>query len=287
MFSEKHSSRDFLVGRVATDWITLTTYDQTAYNGLVALCESYVDYNTSTAQRRMQYAGLGGDGFFFGRGRQRDTDHYMIVLSGVQAAVLAPTLATSMFSRLVSCTRIDVQLTLPVVEGARKTGELAHEIRRGLSEGVGRVGKRPSVAVWDNEAGTGDTIYIGSRSSDKFVRIYDKFGEGIQFVRYESEFKRGVADRIWTEFCNDESALSNWLASTIVQPIRELREFAEIVAVIESKRTSDVWIEVEPKDDEKTLRWLRRQVTPAAVRLSMTDLRPELIRWLQDLQGMV
>lgn len=287
MDSGKHNTRDFIVGRVSVDWITLTTYDRMVFNGLVELCESYVDYNTSTSQKRMQYSGIGGQGFFFGAGKQRGDDHYMLVLSGIQAAILVPTLATSMFARLASCTRIDVQLTLPVIEGARKTGELAHEIRRGLSEGVGRVGKRPSVAVWDNETGTGDTIYIGSRSSDKFVRIYDKFGDGIQFLRYEGEFKRGVADRIWTEFCDNESALSNWLASTIVQPIRELREFSEIVEVIEARKTSDVWIEVEPKDDERTLRWLRKQVTPAAVRLSMTDLRQELLDWLRDLQSMV
>lgn len=287
METEKHNTRDFLVGRVAVDWITLTTYDRMIFNGLVELCESYVDYNTSTSQKRMQYAGIGGQGFFFGAGKQRGDDHYMLVLSGIQAAILAPTLATSMFSRLANCTRIDAQLTLPVIEGARKTGELAYEIRKGLSEGVGGVGRRPGVSVWDNETGTGDTIYIGSRSSDKFVRIYDKFGDGIQFLRYECEFKRGVADRVWSEFVNDEFALHNWLSSTIVQPIRELREFEEIVAVIESKRTSDVWIEVEPRDNERTLRWLRQQVTPAAVRLSMTDMRQELLRWLDDLQGMV
>jgi len=287
MNTGKYNSRDFLVGRVAVDWVTLTTYDRTVYDGLLSLTESYIDYNTSVSQKRMQYAGVGGQGFFFGKGKQRGDDHYMIVLSGIQAAVLAPVLAVSMFARLASCTRIDVQLTLPAREGACKTGTLGYEIRKRLIEGVGRVGKRPSVTVWDNESGAGDTIYIGSRSSDKFVRIYDKFGDGIQFMRYEGEFKRDIADRIWTEFIRDETALSNWLSSTIIQPIRELPEFEEMVEVIESRKTSDVWVEVEPRDNERTLRWLRQQVTPAAVRLSMTDLREDLLNWLRDLQGMI
>lgn len=287
METGKYNSRDFLVGRVAVDWLTLTTYDRTVFNSLVEQAESYIDYNTSVSQKRMQYAGTGGQGFFFGKGKQRGDDHYMFVLSGIQAAVLAPALATSMFARLANCTRIDIQLTLPAREDARKTGDLGHAIRKSLMEGVGRVGKRPSVTIWDNESDAGDTIYIGSRSSDKFVRIYDKFGDGIKFMRYEGEFKRNVADRIWSEFVTSEAALSNWITSTIINPIRELPEFEEMIEIMESKRTSDVWIEVEPRDNERTLRWLRQQVTPAAVRLSMTDLREDLLKWLQDLREMV
>jgi hypothetical protein len=35
------------------------------------------------------------------------------------------------------------------------------------------------------------------------------------------------------------------------------------------------------------LAWLHRQVTPAVVKLSITDLRQDVIDWVRDLTGML
>lgn len=211
----------------------------------------------------------------------------MIVLSGVQAAVLAPQIATSLFAPLVSCTRIDVQVTVPAMEGGRKTGEIGYELRKRFQEGNGRVGRTPDVSIWDNESAVGDTVYIGSRSSDRFVRIYDKHNEQLQFLRYECEFKRKQADRIWNDFISSENALHYWLAGTVSAPLREFPELAQAIALMEERGTADVWIEVESRDANKTLAWLHRQVTPAVVKLSITDLRQDVIDWVRDLTGML
>ena len=287
MVAQRNRSRDFFVGRVACDWLTLTTFDYEVFKEIRTICEGYIDYNTSYSQKRLQYSGTGGDGYFFGSGEQRGERHHMIVLSGVQAAVLAPQIATSLFAPLVSCTRIDIQVTVPAMVGGRKTGELGYELRRRFKEGNGRVGRNPDVAIWDNESSVGDTIYIGSRSSDRYVRIYDKHNGPLQFLRYECEFKRRQADRIWDEFISSESALHHWLAGTISAPLREFPEFSEVIRLVEERGTADVWIEVEDRDVSRTLAWLHRQVTPAVVKLSMTDLRQEVIDWLRDLTGML
>jgi len=54
-------------------------------------------------------------------------------------------------------------------------------VRRVMSHG----GSRP-----------GTTVYLGSRESDRFVRIYDKNIDGIDYDRFEVEFKRTRADWI-------------------------------------------------------------------------------------------
>jgi DNA relaxase NicK len=36
----------------------------------------------------------------------------------------------------------------------------------------------------------GTTVYLGSRESDRFIRIYDKNIDGIEFDRIELELKR-------------------------------------------------------------------------------------------------
>jgi len=44
-----------------------------------------------------------------------------------------------------------------------------------------------------NNKGLGTTVYLGSRESEKFVRIYDKFIDGVDYDRIEVEFKRNRA----------------------------------------------------------------------------------------------
>jgi hypothetical protein len=44
--------------------------------------------------------------------------------------------------------------------------------------------------------GLGTTVYLGSRESERFVRIYDKSIDGVDYDRLEVEFKRGRANWI-------------------------------------------------------------------------------------------
>jgi hypothetical protein len=47
-----------------------------------------------------------------------------------------------------------------------------------------------------NNKGLGTTVYLGSRESERFVRIYDKCIDGVDFDRLEVEFKRERANWI-------------------------------------------------------------------------------------------
>lgn len=69
---------------------------------------------------------------------------------------------------------------------------------------------------------TGDTFYCGTRSSARFLRIYDKNAESlgeINAIRYELEFKRSAADQTAkkiVEYANCEDAFLNTLLDMIV-----------------------------------------------------------------------
>jgi hypothetical protein len=60
--------------------------------------------------------------------------------------------------------------------------------------------------------GLGTTVYLGSRESERFVRIYDKCIDGVDFDRLEVEFKRGRANWIMQQIplCSS-SRLSEYL----------------------------------------------------------------------------
>lgn len=123
----------------------------------------------------------------------------------------------------------------------------------------------------------GGTLYVGSRASDIFGRMYDKgahLGGDIppcMLWRYEVEYKRHPARAV---------AASLWGPSTSADDRRSIilknvetfyREHG--VPVPFAPPADDVHSVVRygtrQQDDEKTLRWLTQQVQPAVLRLSL------------------
>jgi len=88
--------------------------------------------------------------------------------------------------------RIDIALDFPLQSPRLSARYWENFIEDGLLVGyrsvrrvMSRGGSRP-----------GTTVYLGSRESDRFVRIYDKNINGVDYDRLEVEFKRTRADWI-------------------------------------------------------------------------------------------
>lgn len=136
---------------------------------------------------------------------------------------------------------------------------------------------RPFVVSHINGNGGGDTLYIGSRTSARYVRIYNKWkesGEDEQFreaIRYEVEYKdeaaRAALDAIGAGRYRTMAPIQYALGFLEGRGIRpygcDSLERASVGPV--SRVTSDT---------EKRLAWLRSQVAPTVrelLRLGLYD----------------
>lgn len=114
--------------------------------------------------------------------------------------------------------------------------------------------------------GNGDTAYIGARTSDSFIRVYDKWRESgkDEVYRYawriELQLAGAVAKAVWTASYGASSARS-YLYSVVCRfaeqsgtPMPALQA-ADVLGDFREKREGD-WI-------ERRRAWLRNQVRPA------------------------
>lgn len=75
----------------------------------------------------------------------------------------------------------------------------------------------------------GTTVYLGSRESDRFVRIYDKNIDGIEFDRIELELKRFRAQTVMCQLADlNLSEVSNYLDNVVCGQINFVRSHPDI-----------------------------------------------------------
>jgi hypothetical protein len=129
----------------------------------------------------------------------------------------------------------------------------------------------------------GKTIYLGTRRSNKYGRIYDRFGatKGIEnCIRYEVEYKRGMADAVFTDYVNNRRDESKNILTGI---IKSAFDFVQRKGKNLERATRCSWwesylclipatskiIKLVPakKSIEKTIGWVRRSVSKALVKM--------------------
>ena len=94
--------------------------------------------------------------------------------------------------------RIDIALDFPLQSPRLSMRYWESFIEDGLLVGYRAV--RRVTSRGGNRPGT--TVYLGSRESDRFVRIYDQNIDGVDCDRLEVEFKRSRADWIMRQIAN-------------------------------------------------------------------------------------
>jgi DNA relaxase NicK len=163
-------------------------------------------------------------------------------------------------------------------------GKLAHRVHDYHDTGRVTFGRRRVTTVQQDGEWGGLTLYVGSRSSPKMLRVYDKHAESKgkhSASRFEFELKDVAAHEV-------TSILAQWggylKASTIWTGL--MREFADWE---ELKEVSDLlWGEVTPVDAHRKERlqdkkeWLSNQVLPSFVRDAQNE-GGELWRWFFEL----
>lgn len=178
-------------------------------------------------------------------------------------------------------TRVDLQMTIHL--GGMGVDD---HIRAAKGDALlARAGKegRPYKVSYIDGCGDGDTLYVGSRSSQVFCRVYNKEAEDgyegstIGCVRYELEVKAESAERLWRDVrdANDASARGAALVAA-TYTVRGLRLPSDLVAA------ADVPIAavVKQTDLEGRLMWLEKAVGGVVRKLITSGYGDDVLRAL-------
>lgn len=188
----------------------------------------------------------------------------MLRISGEWASTAVEMLA--MMGGKPKITRIDVQVTVGRIYDVADTAERTAEAVR-LWQAENRQASHPKPRLILGY-GQGDTFNLGSRSSETYIRVYDKSREQSLegppwYWRYEVELKGQRAIQAFEMIC---------MSGHTQEACREVVEaYCDARGIPLPWGKSTTWEPAElPRpdtDDEKALTWLKTQVRPTVVRL--------------------
>jgi len=231
------------------DWLTFTSWKSGDYLNWRDWLK--LQSGEMTEGKIKMYSGHWVGPAFIGQGLQKNKNHYIARVSGE----FSNEVYKDLWSPDVKATRIDVQITKKIPENysARK---FIDSLRSGNWGNCER-----DLQLIENSDGL-DTVYIGSKKSDKFARMYVKSTLEGKFLRFEIEYKGDWANAISTAFSNDQNVLSNVLYDFINSlPLDSegvLQEFLNLISDVRSGISKPR--RVVP--DDNTYTWLVEKVSP-------------------------
>lgn len=255
------------------DWLTLTASNETVAAQLSALWPSIVSRETDnggipTERPLLGYTGVMVNGQFYGS----RADGWMLRVTGESANHWAKQLVAT----AAKVTRIDVQVTVRTEHYRADLGRV--ERAQAKVNRAALPGRNWAKMPMHDGDGEGDTVFVGSRTSARYGRIYDKQKESgddryERCWRYEVEYKDELAP----------------LAATELRAVDDIARFA--IGLCRSQFTDwgfdwpypngvDV---VAPRaggvksDTQRTLDWLLIQVRPSIGKLLDAGLDRDVI----------
>lgn len=208
------------IGEVMVDWFTVTAWEDGVTNSWAWWHKVALDHGLQKEDEGvgvMQYEGnywTGGDGsLFLGTGIQKNQVHNMLRASGpLSHAMFDRASATPVRHGWARCTRLDIQITLP---------QPSHWDQWEMFWRLKRAGHN----CWPmpSKSGKGGrelvTVYVGSRSSSRMTRIYQKEGgkNSDLFLRFETEFKGHRAHQMCKTIADARVEMGNYLLHEVQQ----------------------------------------------------------------------
>lgn len=262
------------------DWLTLTTFDETiaqhwrSTQTLLNLGE-YVP--TIRRTKALQYDGeqfyTENGSFFLGHGIQKGRDHWMIRISGELSNDYVKKATKHCQDGLMRCSRIDLQMTIIEPETWNQESFLKRMLAAGRKVGW--------VESSDRVHGRMATVYVGSRESQRFARIYNKGShDGHKLLRMEFEFKSPLAQGMLRALSGGLQAGTDILKSEMYRlGDGKLNDSYDHLLdgvprhITVSRETSD----------ERTKKWLLTSVLPSFTRIiNNHDDDGRVVRAFQD-----
>lgn len=207
------------------------------------------------------YAVFAGDGLALIRARLRLNDDQLL---------------PRLMWNCVNVTRLD----FAVNTAAGKPAQTRREFESGRAVTKVRTAWQPDYFA----GGQGETIYFGSKSSTKMLRIYDKARElklaaDIILTRIELQVRKLPADKL------ARVMLRSGVSDTGKSAVRQFVDFPELAWYREALSGGhDVPMQLTPSKSSDFMRWLNDQVGPAIEKRLLAGEHTEDIRhWLEAL----
>lgn len=266
--SEAHT-----VVSVGVDWLTATAYRTRNHEQFHELGKSLLQAARERGNDVLPWKAQGYRGTKAGGVRQAlRYDTHIIQLSSDDARESWRDVA----ALASNVSRLDLQVTFEL-ERARPS--FFREQHERASVGMKGRGRKRNLTYITSRL-TGDSIYLGQRTSDIMGRCYDKGMEAKcaprgRLIRHELEMKRDYAKRVAARLLKSSSEVAD-VGSLVCDYMRQqhLETAAYIYANRESARAR------QTTDNARRLRWLRSSVRPSVAVLveagSMADVLTSL-----------
>ena len=285
-----------IINESAYDWVTATTTDFKLFREFASRLAPKMNKTPEQTTRNMgvHWEGVAyGEGVFLGsRVDHNNMMRYIVVASSTVSNM--DEIRDIIFMSGWKATRLDIQIT---VSGTFDSYEMANMIR----DTYHNRGAQPEISCINAGNLESGTVYIGSRKSEKMARIYVKKSGGEQadlFSRYEvkiggryiHEHKLNVM-----KYGHDE-AMGRLIASHVanfgtIAGTGSKVIIDKVVSIAGGKGQSERVSVDRVRTEDKTIKWLYGQVSPAIERLANGhdwECRVELYRlinkWKEDFE---
>lgn len=252
----------FAVGRPMVDYLRLSTWDYQVYRHFVGIFHDKVKSSgiQSHDAKWLNYEGeeiaaFGGT-LFVGVGQQKGKEAYLIQASSEAAHhMLTPYGYCLDMGWQVACTRIDPQITVEQPPSWEQFDFLCHV--RDETRFLGEWKESPS-----ETGGLLCTVYIGSRTSDNYARLYQKAtrSKGV-YLRFEMEIKGQRAKIAGPSIARNREMIGDLLLGKLVSinypPLTALLHMPLHTYSPDTIKIERVF------EEDKTRSWLLGSVLPA------------------------
>lgn len=245
------------------DYIRVTTTDAREQNK----CSDYY-LAIAKADKALGHKERAAGAFgFIGRATRHALMAYKKEWAMLQVSGSAAQESIMLVSERSQATRIDIQAT--ILEGEEEVRGKMLSLYEEACDWKGYKGRPAKVTGVFNRHDV-QTIYIGSRSSDWFIRIYDKFAESGKeehrgCIRYEVEIKGRASKALWRLMAEKGKGVT-YLLKVLETHLK--RNGIEMPKTWLPSTCPQMPI-IERTTIESTMAWLRRAVAPAYTRCAI------------------
>ena len=276
----------FITNGVACDWLTLGTWNEHTMLLLSPVPEGHEakirNYHGQSVANPDGGSVFWGTGTQFANGVQRP--HHMVQATGFSAQQMLADVVelVAVADRLVKCTRIDLQITVPLRPDTNFT--LANIAQLFPDASSTKMGTGREVSLYPQGFGS---------ASERYWRLYVKLDdENAHYLRFEVMLRGMVAKQTFKAMRDHSSDMARvWLGEweRAIEKWPQLAEFGETsmaVQLAEEQAQGDCFSVVVARADTNTFGWLRDVAIPSARRFvnshdTPLDQRGEILELLR------
>lgn len=247
--------------RPMCDWLTLTSWIYAPLNEIFA--NACGGDEVIEQVKRMQYTGRLSPHCYLGSGEIKGKVNNMLQATGFMGDVVL--MGMPELCDVCNCRRIDLQITI--------------DSKITMFDIAARMNKRKRTVGFRESKGLA-TVYIGSFSSDKLIRIYQKKAGVVRFEVMYKGYKSGPIMHALIASGNPRNLMGDYLKYELLALNDTIVEgqFAPVLAARTATKTPKV-----VRADKATEKWLQDVVMPVLFKYANAhDSNEDLLYWLSE-----